>query len=207
MSTDTENTIPGTDVATQFPQLFGIDEFSPTLLQCQALIAFAESTKNETVPQILKQLGHDRTGWYRWQKQPGFLNWWNECIERSFKASDLMRMYKAMLNRAIVHDTAAGKIIAQRFDPKYTERSSTDTRHTFAGYVPESPESVSAAIARSRKRVESQEIPEDTPSPAQLPQPQPDTQSSDETSNAQAPAREMQNDDPRGEGEGGTPAI
>lgn len=42
-------------------------------------------------------------------------------------------------------DTAAAKIVIQRFDPRFTERNTTDSRHSFAGYEP-------AAAARSEER-------------------------------------------------------
>ncbi len=42
-------------------------------------------------------------------------------------------------------DTAAAKIVIQRFDPRFAERSTQDQRHTFGGYEP-------AAADRSRER-------------------------------------------------------
>jgi len=155
-------------VASEFPQLFGIGDFQPSLLQCKALIAWIDSPEADSPSATIKKLGHDYHNWYVWQKQPGFADWWNECIERSFKASDLMKLYKALLKRGLSNDTAAGKIFIQRFDSKFTERSSGDTRHTFEGFTPTDPASTEEAIERSRKRVESQAADSVEPEPIEL---------------------------------------
>ncbi len=144
--------IDGLAIAKELPQLFGIGDFQPSLLQCRALVAWLDSPTADSPSVTIKNLGHDYHNWYQWQKQPGFQDWWNECIDRSFVASDLRRLYKAMLQRGLATDTAAGKIFIQKYDPLFTERSSTDARHTFAGYTPEAPADTAAALERSRTR-------------------------------------------------------
>jgi len=60
----------------------------------------------------------------------------NVAQEAAITDADLAQMYLSLLKRAGTHDTGAAKLIAQRFDPKYVERSSHDNKHAFAGYVP-----------------------------------------------------------------------
>ncbi len=160
-------------VASEFPQLFGIDDFRPSLLQCKALIAWLDSPTADTPSVTIKNLGHNYHNWYIWQKQDGFQAWWNECIDRSFQASDLRKLYKALLNRGLSNDTAAGKIFIQKYDPEFTERSSGDTRHSFAGFTPHDEQSTADAVERSRKRIESEaiETPPPDPEPPDIEQP------------------------------------
>jgi len=81
-------------------------------------------------------------------------------------------MYLALQKRAITHDTGAAKLIAQRFDPKYTERSSQDNTHSFQGY---SPSGASRSEERQRKALESsQDAPQAPIKAPPIPQPPPE---------------------------------
>ncbi len=74
----------------------------------------------------------------------------NACVDEVAGITDahLTEMYLALQKRALTHDTGAAKLIAQRFDPKYTERSQQDIRGVFAGYEPTEAEN---SRARQRK--------------------------------------------------------
>ncbi len=116
---------------------------------CRLVVAFMADDKNRSPMQILRDQGHAKWNWYKWQKEyPGFLLWWNIVIEDTIKDEHLSRLYLALHKRALTHDTGAAKLIAQRFDPKYVERSSQDQRMSFKGYEPAAADS---SRARQRK--------------------------------------------------------
>ncbi len=80
----------------------------------------------------------------------------NACVDEAAGITDahLTEMYLALQKRALTHDTGAAKLIAQRFDPKYTERSQQDIRGVFAGYEPTEAQN---SRERQRKALVSQE--------------------------------------------------
>ncbi len=126
--------------------LFGQDNFEPTIIMCKLVIEYIRQDTDLSPMLMLKEMGHARQNWYLWQQEyPGFLQWWNRVIEDVIKEEYLSGMYLQLLKRARTHDTGAAKLIAQRYDPKYTERTTTDSRHSFAGFEP-------AAAARSEER-------------------------------------------------------
>lgn len=128
--------------------LFGRGDFAPTGNMCRLVVEFMADDQNRSPMQILRDQGHAKWNWYKWQKEyPGFLAWWNTIIEDTVKDEHLSRLYLSLYKRALTHDTGAAKLIAQRYDPKYTERTQQDQRHTFAGYEPEAD-----ADARERMR-------------------------------------------------------
>ena len=126
--------------------IFGSPEHSPTALQTQLLYNYITDEEGRTPPQLLRAMGNAPHMWWVWPKRhPGFLKWWNTIIEHTFAAYRLNDIYNALCRRGVKHDTAAAKIVIQRFDPRFTERSTQDSRHTFGGYSP-------PAAARSEER-------------------------------------------------------
>ncbi len=135
--------------------LFGRGDFKPTGNMCRLVVAFMADEENLSPMLILQKQGHAKWNWYKWQKEyPGFLKWWNTVIEDTIKDEHLSRLYLSLFKRALTHDTGAAKLIAQRYDPKYTERSQSDQRHSFQGYDPpaadESRERQRKALAKQR---------------------------------------------------------
>ncbi len=117
--------------------LFGQDGFQPTAIMCRVAVDYIRQETDLSPMQILEKQGHMRQNWYFWQRDHAeFMPWWNRVIEDIFKQEYLSGMYLQLLKRARTHDTGAAKLIAQRFDPKYTERTQQDQRHVFAGYEP-----------------------------------------------------------------------
>ena len=128
--------------------LFGRGDFTPTGLMARLVVTFMAEEESLSPMQVLAKMGHAKWNWYKWQQeQPGFLDWWNTVIEETIKDEHLARMYLSLFKRALTHDTGAAKLIAQRFDPKYTERSQQDIRGIFAGYEP-----TEAQNSRERQR-------------------------------------------------------
>ncbi len=138
--------IPLAEESNLYCLLFGRGDFKPTGNMCRLVVEFMADEENRSPMQILRDQGHAKWNWYKWQKEyPGFLAWWNTVIEDTIKDEHLSRLYLSLYKRALTHDTGAAKLIAQRFDLKYTERSQADIRGVFAGYEP-------AAADDSRER-------------------------------------------------------
>jgi len=134
--------------------LFGNGTFKPTANMCRLVVGYIRQETDLSPMLMLKEQGHARQNWYLWQQEyPGFLQWWNRVIEDVIKEEYLSGMYLQLLKRARTHDTGAAKLIAQRYDPKYTERSQTDSRHSFAGYE---PASAARSVERQRKALTEQ---------------------------------------------------
>ncbi len=126
--------------------IFGIGDYEPTLLQSQLILEYITDEEARTPPQILRAMGKAPESWWQWPKRhPGFLKWWNAIVEHVFAEHRLNDLYNSLYKRGRMQDTAAAKIVIQRFDPRFTERNQTDSRHSFAGYEP-------AAAARSEER-------------------------------------------------------
>ena len=121
--------------------LYGYGDFEPTGIMCRVITEYMRQETDYSPMQILERQGHRRQNWYFWQRDhPDFLTWWNKVIENVIKEEYLSGMYLQLIKRAGTHDTGAAKLIAQRYDPKYTERSQQDTRHSFQGYEPKAAE-------------------------------------------------------------------
>ncbi len=149
-SSDTETTLTDTlkndDKLTLL--LYGDGEFKPTLLMAQCVMEYIRQDSDDSPMTLLDKMGRARQNWYYWKKDyPGFSTWWNRVIEDVIKEEYLSGMYLQLLKRARTHDTGAAKLIAQRYDPKYTERSHQDIRGVFAGYEP-----TEAQDSRERQR-------------------------------------------------------
>lgn len=126
--------------------MLGDKEYTPTQLQTQTLLAYLQDDQSRSPAIILDKTGHSRDNWWKWLvRYPNFLAWWNRTIERVFTDQRLNDLYQALYRRGMQQDTAAVKLLMQRFDPKYTERSTQDHRVGFAGYEP-------AAADDSRER-------------------------------------------------------
>lgn len=126
--------------------LFGQGEFTPTANMCRLVVEYIAQPEDLSPMQILKKQGHAKQNWYQWQQShPGFLQWWNAVIEDVIRDEHLSGLYLQLMKRARTHDTGAAKLLMQRFDIKYTERSQQDNRLSFQGYDP-------PAADRSRER-------------------------------------------------------
>ena len=143
--------------------LFGQGDFMPTANMCRLVIDYIRQDEDLSPMRLLVEQGHSRQNWYLWQNEyPGFLKWWNRVIEDVIKEEYLSGMYLQLLKRARTHDTGAAKLIAQRYDPKYTERSQQDQRVSFQGYDPPAAED---SRERQRKALakRGQSLPGDQP--------------------------------------------
>lgn len=126
--------------------IFGSPNHEPTALQTQLLYNYITDEEGKTPTALLREMGKAPEMWWIWPKRhPGFLDWWNTIIEHVFAKHRLNDLYKALHKRGVTHDTQAAKIVIQRFDPRFTERSQADIRGVFAGYDP-------PAADRSRER-------------------------------------------------------
>lgn len=121
--------------------IFGTPNFTPTQLMTQTLHDYLLDEEGLTPQAILRKNGRADDNWWIWPKRhPGFLDWWNGIIEHYFAKHRLNDLYKALHKRGVTHDTQAAKIVIQRFDPRFTERSQADIRGVFAGYEPSEAE-------------------------------------------------------------------
>ncbi len=128
--------------------IIGDGNYQPTQLQTQVLFEYIADEKGRTPSQILIDSGKCPDNWWVWPRRyVGFMDWWNSLIDNVMSNQRLHDMYRALYRRALTHDTGAAKLIAQRFDPKYTERSHQDIRGVFAGYEP-----TEAQDSRERQR-------------------------------------------------------
>jgi hypothetical protein len=151
------------------PALIDTKEFHPTCTMQKVLWAHLKEISNPecdkvTNPaKILAKMGHDRSNWYKWQKQTGFWEWWNKAIEEELEGGILNRVYANLAKLAMTQrDSSVIKLFLERFDKKY--KPATRQEYDFAGYPPPEKD-VQAATERSearRKHIDSQQV-EQTP--------------------------------------------
>lgn len=128
--------------------IFGDPNHTPTATQTQLLYNYITDEEGRTPTALLRAMGKTPENWWVWPKRyPGFLAWWNKCVNHVFSEYRLNDLYNALYRRGSKHDTAAAKIVIQRFDPRFTERTQGDQRHSFAGYEPKGADS-----SRDRQR-------------------------------------------------------
>lgn len=84
-------------------------KFTPTTLQIKWLHAASDCSVDPTITAIADAIDCDRSNWYKWNKDPEFVEWWNREWERVMcnsvwrldkigmrKASEDFRYWKAL---------------------------------------------------------------------------------------------------------------
>ena len=146
----------------ELPVLLGIEEFTPTTLQCKLLLHYINDNEdNLSTGQMLRRIGHDYTLWYQWKRNnPKFLVWWNRCLESAFTGEHLTTVWNAVYRRALRHSDAAAKLFVERHDAQYKPSTSQEHLHSFAGYQPTETTAELAERSRERERkvIDSREI-------------------------------------------------
>ncbi len=136
------------------PTILGNSDYTPTMLQARILWLVMNCEVGKSVTQIMIDNGHNPDLWFKWKiRYPGFEKWFNDSTTAVFK-DKVPILWNALYRRAVLHDTQAAKLCIQRFDPDFTERSSTDSKHTFAGFTPGNAD---RERERMRKAIESKE--------------------------------------------------
>jgi len=126
----------------------GILGFVPTAGMTRLLTAYIYDNPKELRPtQLLPKIGMTRENWYNWKTDKKFMEWWIQ-VQYDTIALKLPDLYRSLYERGQINDTAAAKLVIQRFDPEFRERSESDQKHTFPGYTPPAQD----AINRSKQR-------------------------------------------------------
>lgn len=140
--------------------IYASEDFRPTPLMCELLVAFVEDNSQRQPKEVLsEELGSGMNLWYMWRKRnPGFIKWWNSCLEAVYSGFGVPEVWSAVKRRALVNSPQDAKLFIERFDVKY--KPITAQEHTFAGYTPDknSKELAERSRARERKVIESKEI-------------------------------------------------
>ncbi len=137
------------------PSILGNSDYMPTMLQSRILWLVMNCEVGKSVTQIMIDNGHNPDLWFKWKiRYPGFEKWFKDSVHVVFK-DQIPILWNALFRRAKTHDTGAAKLCVQRFDPEFTERSSTDNKHTFAGFTPGNADK---SRERERKAIDSKEL-------------------------------------------------
>ncbi len=153
-----------TAVGADYPAHLGDENFKPSTLQGRTLHLYLKDEKGLSPGMLIKSQGSQYSLWYKWRKNKKFCTWWDAAITKVYTNERLFNLYNAMYRRALTHDTAAAKIIIQRFDLEFTERSSSDSKHSFPGFTPgngnaeRARERMAEAIEQQKKSVVSKEV-------------------------------------------------
>lgn len=151
------------------PSLFETKEFRPTRLCVKAvyvwcmqaeefvrekLKAGAEglvSTEIMSLPQIVKALGHNRTNYYHWARNPAFRPWLRKVVEELISNEFLPQIQLNLARKASrTHDSSMVKLALERFDTKYKPTTAQELRHQLPCHMPK--ETTAELAERSRRR-------------------------------------------------------
>ena len=140
--------------------IYADEDFVPTPLMCKLLVVFVEDNESREPKIVLRdELGSGTNLWYMWRKNnPGFIKWWNTCLESVYSGFGVPEVWKAVRNRAVNHSDAAAKLFIERFDTKYKPTTAQEQRHSFAGYKPGFTTAELAEKSRQRKSIANKEI-------------------------------------------------
>jgi len=144
---------PAQTIVERMPLICGdYKNFHPTQAMRETLWCWMQLPEVSQT-QILVQLGYSRNNWYKWMKTDKFLDWWYHAINDTLGKNTLaeVKRHHAHLSQKTT-DTGMIKLFYQIADPSFTERTSADTKHTFAGFTPDDADN---AAERSKKRIES----------------------------------------------------
>lgn len=73
---------------------------------------------------IAEELGIQQKNFSLWRHNPDYCRWYNSFFNDMASSRLLPNLYKALYNRAVVQDTAAAKILVERFDKDYKPQTS-----------------------------------------------------------------------------------
>ena len=145
-------------------------DFEPSENQLAVLKAWRASNYLCTITGAMLNADLDRTTWYFWCKQPGFLTWWLAEAGKWF-AQQLPRVYAACLKDAT---TPAGdgtrtsarhaELLIRRFDEQYAPQSRQTIESKQAQTIALADERVGDILSKLAGEIAKK--PEDAPSPA-----------------------------------------
>ena len=140
--------------------LYANEDFNPTTLMIKLLVAFVEDNEDRKPQVVLRDdLESSTSLWWMWRKNsPGFIKWWNTCLESVYSGFGVPEVWKAVRTRAVNHSDAAAKLFIERFDTKYKPTTSQERTYSFAGYKPDQTTAELAEKSRQRKSIANKEI-------------------------------------------------
>ena len=110
--------------------------FQPSQLQQVAVWLYVKS-QDLSLHRILVLLGRDPSNLFYWQRSPGWAAWFDRACDDLLAGRGLRGVHLNLLKLAeSTPDSSAIKLYLQRFDRQFVERSSSDSRHSFAGFMP-----------------------------------------------------------------------
>ena len=116
--------------------LAGYNGFTPSPLMRMAVWCYA-ACPGLTLHAIVVGLGHHGTNVWQWRQLTGWREWFDKALSEILQKDILQRFHVHLADLAVSgSDASVMKLFMQRFDSQYTERSSTDSKHTFAGFLP-----------------------------------------------------------------------
>ena len=131
-------------------ELLGFGSYKPTALQAKLCYADIHQNPEGLSPtRLLTKLGYCRNNWYVWQgRDPAFIEWFDSVVHSALPSDALRNVHRAMYSEALKGTAQDRKLFLQRFDKGYKPKSSSDSTHTFKGFIP--PDDV--GVARSKER-------------------------------------------------------
>lgn len=124
-------------------RLLGSPDYTPTALQVRFTMAFINDKSGMSPTALLRAMGNDDSNWYYWlADHKGFKNWFDSVVYGALTTDGLRAVHRAMYREALKDSAQDRKLFLQRFDKDYAERSTSDSTHTFKGFVPPASEAV-----------------------------------------------------------------
>lgn len=133
-----------------------IGDFKPLKNQVAYALLRFEYGNTKTDDAICKEIGIHPSNVSQWKNNPAYNIWYKAFFDQHFATQKLPKLYEALYGRACAQDTAAAKIIIERYDKQYKPESSQTLN--FAGVRPQDEITQKAKdYIENRKKVDSQE--------------------------------------------------
>jgi hypothetical protein len=131
----------------------GLAGFQPTAAMIKCAYSYIyENDDNDSPTQVLENIGLHRSNWYVWKDTEKFLQWWFQ-VNYDTIALQLPDLYKNLLKRGKNNDTAAAKLIIERFDKDYKPQNSTENK-VFIHSPEQAKEDMAVAEELAKKRID-----------------------------------------------------
>lgn len=151
---------PNRKLKLTFSPLLGDNDFTPTGLQIRFMQIWAkrqESGSPASVGTVIREdMGHKRSLWQYWKKNPKFMKWFQAINESYHTSTGLCDVHNAIYNNAVKSSPQDRKLYLERFDDKYKPQTSQSV--SFVGSRPLDNVPSAAIVDNSRKFVESHSI-------------------------------------------------
>jgi len=149
------------------PVIIDTYEFHPTNIMQKVLLAHLKDIGDPDCdhvtnpPKFLTAMGHDRSNWYKWQRMPGFREWWDRAIEEELRGGTLRRVHANLARLAQTQrDSSTIKLFLERFDNDYKPASKREHEFEHMRPWPVPPEEAMAARECSMARFDKMNLPQ-----------------------------------------------